>query len=44
MDVKLFLEGQAGWEADSPHCLVKLCEMFQHALEHRQKEVEHMVC
>ena len=44
MDVKLFLEGQAKWEADSPHCLVVLHKMFQHASEQGQKEVEHMVC
>ena len=44
MDVKLFLEGQARWEADSPHCLMMLHEMFQHASEQGQKEAEHMVC
>ena len=44
MDVELFLEGQARWEADSPHCLMILHEMFQHTLEQGQKEAEHMVC
>ena len=44
MDVKLFLEGQAKWEADSPHCLVILHEMFQYASEQGQKEAECMVC
>ena len=44
MDVELFLEGQAKWEADSPHCLVILHEKFQHASEQGQKEAEHMVC
>ena len=44
MDVELLLEGQERWEADSPHCLVMLQEMFQHALEQGQKEAEHMVC
>ena len=28
MDFKLFLEGQTKWEADSPHCLMMLYEMF----------------
>ena len=44
MDIELFLEGQARWEADSPHHLVILHEMFQHASEQEQKEAEHMVC
>ena len=43
MDVELFLEGQARWEGDSPHCLVILHEMFQHALEQGQKEPECMI-
>ena len=43
MDVDLFLEGQARWEANSPHHLVLLHEMFWHALEQGQKEAEHMV-
>ena len=43
MDVELFLEGQTRWEADSPHCLVVLHEMFQHASEQGWKEAEHMV-
>ena len=44
MDVELFLEGQARWEEDSPHHLIILHEMFQHALEQGQKEAEHMIC
>ena len=44
MDVELFLEGQARWEQASPHHLMMLHEMFQHALEQGQKEVEQMVC
>ena len=44
MDVELFLEGQTKWEADSPHHLVMLHEMFQHAADQGQKEVEQMVC
>ena len=43
MDVKLFLKGQAGWEADSPHHLVMLHEIFQHASEQGWKEAECMV-
>ena len=43
MDVELFLEGQAKWEADSPHCLVMLHKMFQNASEQGQKEADHMV-
>ena len=31
MGVKLFLEGQSRWETDSPHCLMMLHKMFQHA-------------
>ena len=44
MDVELFLEGQERWEADSPHHLMVLHEMFQHASEQVQKEAEGMVC
>ena len=43
-DVELFLEGQARWEVDSPHCLIILHEMFQHASEQEQKEAECMIC
>ena len=43
MDVKLFLEGQAQWEEDSPHCLVMMHEMFQHAAAKGQKEAEQTV-
>ena len=43
MDVKLFLEGQTRWEADSPHCLMMLHEMFQHATaDQGWKEAEHV--
>ena len=44
MDVELFLEGQVKWEADSPHCLMMLYEMFCHAADQGQKEAEQMVC
>ena len=44
MDVEMFLEGQAGWEVDSPHQPIILHEMFQHAMEQGQKEAEHMIC
>ena len=44
MDVEMFLEGQAGWEVDSPHHPVILHEMFQHTAEQGQKEVECMIC
>ena len=44
MDVQLFLEGQTKWEADSPHCLMKLYEMFQHTVDQGQKEAEQTVC
>ena len=33
MDLELFLEGQTKWEADSPHCLMMLYEMFWHAVD-----------
>ena len=44
MDVKLFLEGQAKWEEDSPHWLVMLYETFRHSTAEGQKEVECTVC
>ena len=44
MDIELFLEGQAKWEADSLHCLMMLYEMFHHAVDQGQKEVEQTVC
>ena len=44
MDVKLFLEGQTRWEAYSPHHLVMLHKMFQHAADQGQKKAEHTVC
>ena len=40
MDVELFLELQNSWPEDSPHHLVILHEMFQHAAIEGQKEVE----
>ena len=43
MDVELFLEGQTGWEEDSPHHLAILYEMFKHATDEGQKEAEHIV-
>ena len=43
IDVEMFLGGQAGWEADSPHHPVILHEMFQHAAEQGQKDVECMI-
>ena len=43
MDVELFLEGQTRWEVDSPHHLIILHEMFQHASEQGQKEAECMI-
>ena len=44
MDVELFLELQNSWPEDSPHHLVILHEMFQHAAMEGQKEVERTVC
>ena len=44
MDVELFLEGQAWWEEDSPHHLVIMHEMFQHAAAEGWKEAEWIVC
>ena len=44
MDVELFLEGLTKWEEDSPHQLVMLYEMFEHATNEGQKEAEGMVC
>ena len=43
MDIELFIEGQAKWGADSPHCLMMLYEMFHHATDEGQKEVEQTV-
>ena len=44
MDVDLFLEIQNKWAEDSPHHLVILYEMFQHAAIEGQKEAEQIVC
>ena len=43
MDIELFLEGQAQWGEDSPHCLAMMHEMFQHAAAEGQKEAEWIV-
>ena len=40
MDIEMFLEGQAKWEADSPHCLMMLYKMFCHAADEGRKEAE----
>ena len=44
MDVELFLELQSRWPEDSPHWLVILYEMFQHAAIEGQEEAEQTVC
>ena len=44
MDVEMFLDGYAGWEVGSPHHPVILHELFPHAAEQGQKEVECMIC
>ena len=44
MDVELFLETQSNWAEDSPHHLMILHEMFQHAAIEGQKEVEQIIC
>ena len=44
MDIKLLLEGQTKWEADSPHHLMMLYEMFQYTADQGQKEAEQTVC
>ena len=44
MDIELFLERQAKWEADSPHCLMMLYKMFHHTMDQGQKEAEQTVC
>ena len=43
MVVEMFLEGQAGWEIDSPHFPIIMHEMFQYAAEQGQKEMECMI-
>ena len=43
-DVELFIEGQAEWGADSPHCLMVLYKMFCHTADEGQKEAEETVC
>ena len=43
MDVELFLDLQGNWPEDSPHCLVILYEMFQHAANEGWKEAERTV-
>ena len=44
MDVELFLEGQTKWKQDSQHRLIMLYQMFGHATDEGQKEVEQTVC
>ena len=44
MNVDLFLEIQNKWAEDSPHYLVTLHEMFQHAAIEGQKEAEQTIC
>ena len=41
--MELFLELQNSWPEDSPHCLVILHEIFQHAAIEGQKEVERTI-
>ena len=43
MDVELFLESQAQWAEDSPHCMAIMHEMFQHAAAKEQKEAEWII-
>ena len=43
-DVKLFLEGQARWQEDSPHQLAMMYEMFRHDANEGWKEAECTVC
>ena len=40
MDIELFLEGQAKWEADSPHHLMMLYEMFCHTVDQGWSKAE----
>ena len=44
MDVELFLEHWGNWPEDSPHHLMILHEIFWHATNEGQKEVEQTVC
>ena len=44
MDVELFLGIQDRWAEDSPHCMVILHKMFQHAAAKGQKEAEWIIC
>ena len=44
MDVDLFLRIQDRWVEDSPHRMVILHEMFQHAAAEGQKEAEWIIC
>ena len=44
MDVELFLDLQSSWPEDSPHHLMIPYEMFWHAANEGQKEVERTVC
>ena len=44
MDVELFLRIQDRWAEDSPHCVVILHKMFQHAATKGLKEAEQIIC
>ena len=44
IDAKLFLDEYPRWELGAPHQSVILHEMFLHATEQGQKEVERLVC
>ena len=44
MDVELFLGIQDQWAEDSPHHVVILHKMFQHAATKGQKEAEWVIC
>ena len=43
MDVELFLRIQDSWAEDSPHHIIIIHEMFQHAATKGQKEAEQIV-
>ena len=44
MDVEHFLESQALWEEDSPHCLAIMHKMFQHAAAEGWRGAEWIIC
>ena len=43
MNMKMFLDGYAGWGEGSPHCPIILHEMFQYTTEQGWKEVKWMI-